>query len=347
MSGQLNRSVKILTLAKDLGIRIVNNPVADIINFCEKKIKKLSKDATDCHSLSDFLNWVAGKLGTSFEEIHSDSDLADIKAKYLKQGEKIFVTIDQEFSDDVLGITYRRFNQESWEPPFVSIIDCRGGNANRAYFTKWHEIAHLLILTDQLRLCFRRTQHLPDKDPEEVVIDLIAGKFGFYRPFIKPYITGEISFDQIEELRQSLCPEASNLASLIGFVKEWPEPCVLALCKEEFKKAERRQAHQGVFNFRSLPVPALRAVKVTINEAAKGNGIMIYPNMRVPECSIIHGVYNCENDYAEALEDLSWWKTSSGDVLPQQEISVKAKNFWGDTYALIIPKFNKAKPFKH
>lgn len=348
MAARLNQSIKLWKLAKDLGIRTVNDPVADILNLCEKRIKKLLKDATDCHFLSEFLGWVAGNLETSFEEIHSDSDLAAIKTKYLKQGEKIFATLDQEFSDEVLGITYRRSNRELWEPQFVSIIDCRGSNARKAYYTKWHEVAHLLILTDQSRLCFRRTQHLPDKDPEEVMIDLIAGKFGFYNPFIKPYINGEISFEQIETLRQSLCPEASNLSSLIGFVREWPEPCVLALCKQGLKKAESRSfALQNSFDFNAVPVPALRAVKITVNEAAKEKDIRIFPNMRVPERSIIHTVHNGGIDYAEALEDLSWWETSSGDVLPEQKISVKAKNYWGDTYALIIPQFIKTKRFKH
>ena len=340
MSMRLNQSTKIWRLAKDLGIRTVNDPVSDILNLCEKRIIKLLKEATDCHSLSAFLRWVAGKLGTSFEEIYSDSDLAEIKRKYLRQGEKIFTTLDREFSDEVLGITYRRLNRESWEPPFVSIIDCRGSNARKAYYTKWHEVAHLLILTDQSRLCFRRTLHLPDKDPEEVMIDIIAGKFGFYDSFIKPHINGEISFEQIDLLRQSLCPEASNLSSLIGFVKAWLEPCVLALCKEGLKKSERRQAiQQGGFNFNVLPVPALRAVKITSNEATKGINMLIFENMRVPERSIIHDVHNGETDYAEALEDLSWWETSSGVALPKQKISVKAKNCWGDTYVLIIPKF--------
>lgn len=342
MATRLNNSIKIWKLARDLGIKTSDDPVSDILNFCEKQIKKLLKEATDCPSLSDFLRWVAGKLETSFEEIHSDSDLLKIKAKYLKQGEKIFATLDQEFSDGVLGITYRRSNRASWEPQFVSIIDCRGSNASKAYYTKWHEVAHLLILTDQSRLCFMRTMHLPDKDPEEVVVDLIAGKFGFYNPFIKPLINGDISFEQIEALRQSLCPEASNLSSLIGFVKAWPEPCFLALCKEGLKKEESRQAIQGGFDFVTLPVPVLRAVKITVNEAAKKKNILIYPNMRVPERSVIYAVHNGETDYAEALEDLSWWETSSGDVLPKIKVMVKARNYWGDnTYALIIPKFNR------
>ena len=274
-------------------------------------------------------------------EIHNDFDLEGVKTKYLKKGERIFATLNQEFSDDVLGITYRITNREPWEPQFVSIIDCRGSNARKAYYTKWHEVAHLLILTDQSRLCFMRTVHLSDKDPEEVMVDIIAGKFGFYNPLIKPHITSEISFEQIESLRESLCPEASNLSSLIGFVKAWPEPCVLLCCKEGLKKSERRQAIQSSF-FDDLPLPVLRAIKVTANEAAKEKGITIFENMRVPEHSIIYDVHSGRAGYAEDVEDLSWWKTSSGDVLPKQKIMIKAKNYWGDTYALIIPRFYDA-----
>jgi hypothetical protein len=334
---RLRQSTKIWKLAEDLGIKTSNDPVSDILNLCEKRIRKLLKGATDCHSLSDFLSWIAGKLGTSFEEIYSDNDLMQIKEKYLKQGEKIFVTLDQELSDDMPGITYRRSNREAWEFPFVSIIDCRGKNAKRAYYTKWHELAHLLVLTDQSRLCFTRTLHLPEKDPEEQMVDIIAGKFGFYSPFIKPHINGEISFEQIDFLRQSLCPEASNQSSLIGFVKAWPDPCILLLCKAGLKKSEARQAIQTSF-LDELPVPVLRAVKVTVNEAAKEMNIKIFENMRVPEHSIIHSVYNCMTDYAEALEDLSWWETSDGIILPKHNILVKAKNYWGNIHALIIPK---------
>jgi hypothetical protein len=334
----LNQSTEIWKLAKDLGIRNVADPVSDIMAFCEKRIKELSK-GSDCKLLSDFLLWIAGRLGTSFEEIHNDAELAEIKSKYVKKGEKVFVTLEGEFSDGVLGVTFRRSSRESWEPPFVSVIDCRGGNARKAYYTKWHELAHLLILTDQSRLCFQRTVHLSAKDPEEVMVDIIAGKFGFYDSFITPLIKGEISFEQIEILRQSLCPEASNQASLIGFVKSWPEPCMLLLCREGLKKSAMRQSVQGSF-FNILPRPALRAVKVTVNDAARLKYFRIHENMRVPSRSIIHSVHACETDSAEAIEDLSWWETSDGLVLPEQKILVKARNVWGETQALIIPKFH-------
>ena len=68
------------------------------------------------------------------------------------RGEKIFATLEQELSEDVFAITYRRNNGEYWEREFVSVIDSRGSKASRVYFTKWHELAHLLTLIDQLRL---------------------------------------------------------------------------------------------------------------------------------------------------------------------------------------------------
>jgi hypothetical protein len=123
------------------------------------------------------------------------------------EGEKIFAGLDKELSEDVFAITYRRNNRETWEPEFVSVIDARGAKALRAYFTKWHELAHLLTLTDQLRLSFRRTHIAKDfNSPEEALMELIAGHFGFYGPMIKPHISGAISFDAIETLRQKALP---------------------------------------------------------------------------------------------------------------------------------------------
>jgi hypothetical protein len=78
------------------------------------------------------------------------------------------------------------------------VIDARGSKASRVYFTKWHELAHLLTLTDQLRLSFRRT-HVAKifNPPEEALMEVIAGHFAFYGPFVKPHLSGTISFDTI------------------------------------------------------------------------------------------------------------------------------------------------------
>lgn len=211
MAGRLKSSEPVWKLARDLGIAPSEDPIAAIIKFCERRVKEVLQTFPDCYTLPELLNCVAGKLGTVFETVANDDDLQRIQRKYVLSGETIVAGLDHELSEDVFGITYRRNHRESWEPEFVSVIDARGSKASRVYFTKWHELAHLLTLTDQLRLSFRRT-HVGTSfsSPEEAMMELIAGHFAFYGPFVKPHTSGAISFKAIDSLRQSLCPEASQ-----------------------------------------------------------------------------------------------------------------------------------------
>jgi Zn-dependent peptidase ImmA (M78 family) len=104
----------------------------------------------------------------------------EVKNDYLAKGEKRFVELSDFLAkEDDFGVTFRLGNRELWELEFVSIIDCRGNKSVRAYFTKWHEIAHLMTQTQQMRFAFRRT-HSSDQNPdEERLMDAIAGRFGF------------------------------------------------------------------------------------------------------------------------------------------------------------------------
>lgn len=338
MAPKLTHSPKIGKLATDLGLKNCKDPVNDILAFCEKKIKKFLKEYEDCVTLTDFLGWVAGRLGTSFEEIRTDDDLANVRSKYVQQGEKIFADLEALLSRDVFGVTIKKVNAEPWEGQYVSVIDCRGMKGRKAYYTKWHELAHLLILTDQMRLCFQRTLHFDDKDPEEVLVDVIAGKFGFYPPLIQPHISGKISFEKIETLRNSLCPEASYQSTFIGFTNAWLKPCLLLLCQPGLKKSQQRQLDQQMFSFGERPTPELRAVKVTANEAARDAGFSIPENMRVPKSSITHSVHNYGQDSGTAEEDLSWWESSDGRSLTKGAVLVQAKRLGDDVYAIITPK---------
>src|SRR5690606_15344170 len=108
------------------------------------------------------------------------------------------------------------------------LIDCRGDKRFRSYYTKWHELGHLLILTDQMRLSFRRTHVVRDeKDPEEMMVDVIAGTFGYFKDIVRPVTSGPVSWESIEAVRTRLCPESSRQAAVIGIVKSWPVPALL------------------------------------------------------------------------------------------------------------------------
>ena len=334
----LRRSYKILALADDLGIKASRDPVRAILNYCEKRTHRFLHDFPDCRTLTDLLEVAAAKLGTSFVEIRSDDDLEEVRMRYLRKGERGFAELHEELSDNTFGITFRRVNRKPWELQFVSVIDCRGAKHFRSYFTKWHELGHLLVLTHQMRLSFRRTHcGLEEKDPEEALIDIIAGAVGFLPQLVRPWTHGEPSFGKIEEVRKALCPEASRQASVLGFVAAWPTPCLLLKAELGLKRDEQRDLLQHSLQFHRGPTPVLRAVQVSPNDSARKSDLIVFQNMRVPERSVIHQVFSNSIPELRAIENLSWWESSGGIRLPNMEVLIQAQSTNETVHALITP----------
>ncbi len=334
----LKKRYEIQRLAADLGLRASEDPVGGIIAFCNKRLRGFLDEFPECGSLSELLGIAAQKIGTLFEEIRREEALQAVKSKYVEKGEKAFADLEGELSDDVFGMTFRRMNRKTWEPEFVSVIDCRGIKSHREYYTKWHELAHLFVLTNQYRLQFRRTHcGTGPGDPEERLVDVVAGELGFYAPLIQQHVNGEISFEAIESARERLCAEASRQSALIGMVKAWPGPCVLVKGEMALKKDEERAEGQLTFGFSAEPTPKLRAVRFTLNKDARARGIKLFRNLRIPERSVIHRVFAGADEYGEGTEDLSIWESSDGIRLPRCAVRVKARKAWDGVEALIIP----------
>lgn len=341
MAPKLNDNPMVHVLAADLELKSSANPVAEIVTFCRRKVLRFLADFRDCKNPSQLLTLVANKLGTQFIEIHSDADLDRVIQEFSRRGEKSFANLRNEFCEQDLGITLRLAAPARCGLPYVSIIDYRGQKARRSYFTRWHELGHLLILTDQRRLAFKRTHSLHEpKTPEESLVDVIAGEFAYFEPMVRPLAVGEISFATIERIRQALCPDGSFTSSVIGVTKAWPTPCLSIAAQMALKKGEADDA-QATFGFRTGPSPALRATSVTINEAARKRGIQMYPNFRVPAQSVIAKVFRDGLSEAEATEDLSWWRASDGTELPALPLKVLAKRRSDCVYALLLPKNTK------
>jgi hypothetical protein len=338
MAGTLRSSPQIWKLAQDLGVDPQSDPVAAILRFCNKRVQRIAREFK-CATLDTLLTTVAAALGTTFVEIHSDNDLIDLQKRYLAQEEKAFATLRTDLSGDVLAITYKLLNRKRWQRPYVSVIDCRGERRNRAYYSKWHELAHLLTLTDQMRLSFARThtQVGQSRDPEEALMEVIAGRFGFWQELLAPQAKGEISFEAIETLRTQQCPDASVQASLIGIANAWPSPCVLVYAGLGLKKRESDGLRQSTFGFSEPPLPELRVLKLQVNEFAKESGLTIFPNMRVPTSSVIYKVFSEQTSKAEAVEDLAWWSTSDGKALSPRRVRVRARRSGVGVQALIFP----------
>ena len=338
MSPKLNSSLTIHRLAADLELRPTANPVQVILAYCHRAVKKFLAEHGPVTSLGALLDLLADRLGTRIVEIRSNQELYKLQQEYVKRGEKIFATLDQELGEgECDGITFKLQSPALWEQPYVSIIDCRGWKNQRRYHTKWHELGHLLILTDQTRFAFRRTHAVyQPKSAEESLVDAIAGEFSFYRMILAPYLKGEISFEKIEDIRNKCCREASFYSSVLNISKIWPTPCIWVEAKLAAKKSQENGS-QHSFGFEPPAQKALRAVHMNPNDAARAEGISMIPNFRVPRKSVIYRAFEEQLSSAMAYEDLSWWESSDGTRLAARKVRVHAKRIGESVHALIVP----------
>lgn len=337
MTGRLNQSLMIRTLAADLGLRSSTDPVGAISKYCHKKVSQFLSSLPGCSDPQALLDCVANKAGTEFREIHCDDDLSAARAEFLNKKEMGFVRIHEELNGTVLGITLRRLNAQPWELPYISIIDCRGENKIRSYYTKWHELVHLLVLTDQTRLVFRRTHvEVQSKSPEESLVDVIAGSFAFYPAIVREHGRGEISFEKIESVRAVVFPEASQQSALLGIFKSWPSACILVEARLAHRVGEGPGPQQS-FSFKNHPIPELRAVHANVNDEANKAGVRVIPRFRVPRESVIHKVFTERIPYSESTEELSSWTSTAGERWQGGSVLVKARLRGDAVQALLIP----------
>jgi hypothetical protein len=334
MGSALKHSLPVQRLACDLGFRLCADPVTAILQHCDSKIEQIMRGLPDCDSLDQMLDWVANKVGTLFEIVRTDSDIQTIKKKYLQKREFAFVGLESLLAgENDLGVTIALSRAEDWEPRFVSVIDYRGNKSCRAYFTKWHEIAHILTNPSGVPISHAAAS---SSEPVERLMDLIAGRIGFYAVISCRHIAGEISFAAIENLRLKLCPQASHQSALISFTKFWPSPCILVSARLDYKKDEAAKLQQGSLFDDDRPQPKLRAVHVSMNDATRElDGFSLFPNIRVPADSIISRIYSNHECYGEAIEDLSWWE-ASGERRPSFPVRVEAKRAGEAVDALIV-----------
>jgi len=125
---------------------------------------------------------------------------------------------------------------------------------------------------------------------------------------------------------------------MIGIVKALPQPCILIQAQLALRKGETARAAQKVIDMGLAdPTPVLRAVYVTVNDAAREQAINFQKNWRVPDESLIACVFE-SGGYAASLEDLSWWMTSEGSHLAACPVMVKAKKNWDTVVALLVPR---------
>jgi hypothetical protein len=248
------------------------------------------------------------------------------------RGETGFAQLPKDFEDSY-GVTLRLLKRRDWEPECVSVIDCRGSKKYKSYYTKWHELAHLLTLTQQGQLKFRRT-HAERQAADEALMELVAGYFGYWSEILQPHLTGDLTFDTLTQIRSQQCPEASWQSFVHAVIDRWAAPAVYVKAAMGLKRAEERQRNQ------TSPwlIPAggkLRLADVVVNESARLRGAGLFPNMRVPEQSILHRIHAQQESPGSAAECLSMWESSQRGALASCAVVVTARRAYDAVEGLI------------
>lgn len=344
----LNRAPEVLAMADALHLPSSVRPVDEILAFCREKIAGWLRGRRNLPSMTELEAIVCEKLHLIFEEFHSDHELKEIIRKYCAAGEYAFASLAADFDDKTYATLLERSKATRYSRDrYVAVVDCRGAKSSRRFFTRWHEIAHLLTLYRQLELPFHRSRD--DNSSLERLMDKIAADVGFYEPIIRPVLNSEIvrggglTFDAIENVRQQFCREASFQATLKACVSRVNHPVLYVEASLALKKNEREMlaSEQTEFLPRTLPRKKLRAVVTVPNSAAHGM-IELHRNMQVPATSIIYRTFFGDEALGDAFEmvgreNLRDWKHSDGSSLPELDVRVHARRFPGGVYAMICP----------
>jgi len=276
----------------------------------------------------------------------SDGDPATAEASAIN----IRLPIGQPERGEHAPLNY--YPQYNWISPdqragdrYVAVIDCRGSKGARRFFSRWHEIAHLLTLYKQMELPFHRSTI--DRDPTEKLMDVIAGEIGFYKPIFEPVLIselknqGQFTFALVENVRSEFCPDASTQATLNACASHIAEPVIVLEIGMSFKKSEMRVlgSEQLALIPEKPPTPQLRALSSMSNAAARKVSLLIPRYMRVPKISILAKVFGAEGNAAlassEAVEDLAWWTSSDREALPHTQVFVQAVKLGSHVLAIV------------
>lgn len=349
---RLDRHPQVVQLAKELGLQGSGDWIAKIQRYARDQVEIMIRQArVPIRSLDKLLQLLADRLSVTIEYVGSDADLERIATEHqFSHAEYRRLVCDLD-DPEIDGLLIKNPDARPGSREFLAVVDARGDQASRAYFTAWHEVVHLLITPSQRAFegVYRSISATRPKDPEESVVDAVAGELAFFEPLVRPVVNavlagnGRLSFDLIEEVRKRAAPGASFYATAIAVVRLAEQPALLVQVKPALKAEEVRQICSGQQELDLGGVtPELRA-KLRLTDAiptrtAKTAGLRIFKKMRVPERSVLTEVYRSAVDVvASRAENQDWWETSSAGALPSLPLLVEAVRRGLYVYGLISP----------
>lgn len=319
MMARITLDHDVRAVASQLGVPLRTDPAKLIVDRCVQRVAAWAAELGPVENLEELLEVVCDKLRLRFEVIETDNDIARIQSKYLGEKELAFADLHREFTAKTDAVVFRLRTAPEWSNArYVAVVDGRGQKRYRVWFSKWHEVAHLLA-EPQTKFVFRRTQAFK-REPIERLMDQIAGALAFHEPLFVPRLVDRgllhrpPRLAELASFAESEHPYASLQATIAAAIKHHKLPLVLVEAKPALKSGERKSAK-----------PRLRAVTTAHNPVALRKRIFVHRNMRIPARSIIAAVFagKPRAEHRSSVECLSWWE-SAGERLPPREMTVEA-----------------------
>lgn len=337
---------KIRELARQFGLDSRGNCAQRLNDHALQRVKEFTS-LLAAESTGTLLQLVAGMLSVRVLFIGDDSDIPRYASEYAGVWPTLGAQLREEFiKSDTMGLLLAHPSPSRGERRNLAFVDARGDRAVRAYFTAWHEIAHLLLQPPQLSFAgFRRVtlDIAESKDPIESLVDQVAGQLAFYEPFVRPELerelgrTGRLTLDGISRIKDAVAPEASFSAAANALVRMMTDPYAFLVAEMRLKPREARSLNSDQLSLISPrpPEAKLRLASAFANDAAISAGFKIFRNMRVPASCIIARVHDpvVPQESCSGENQDNW--ESSGRHLPSLPIAVEARRFGNVVYAVV------------
>jgi hypothetical protein len=324
-AAQIDEDPEVRRIAKVLGLEGTHLK-ARLCDAAEKRVaRRLDQLGISAERLQDVHDVVLDMTGLRVVRVANDEDLKRLSKEY-RSNPAIPVQLELEFGSNTEALVFRDGRADPRTPAFTAVVDARGDRKWRAWFAERHEPAHLLVPDPGGNVLWRRTT-MVRPEPVEQVIDAIASRVGFWGPIVVPAIDAALKrtssvLQAFEEVRRTLAPEASREASYRAFAQLVTFP--LAIVRSDYG-CRRADVANVAGSW------ALRALTVIHNDAAERAGIIVRPNFRVPEHSVVHaahadgvGIVRVQDD------DLNAWRTEAGRPLAKasRPITVTTHRRW-------------------
>ena len=333
---------ELVSAARRLGLPTHGDIEPLLIEHAVKKVRTWIAAHGKPATLSDLLQKIAVSFAVEIIEIHSDEDVEALHSRIPPAREPVLARLTHELDDSTDAVIFQRQNRDAWEMPFLAAINCRGWHRSRGYFSKWHEVIHLLLDGQQLRFAFRKTS-AKKKHPEEILVDKIAGVVAFHPDLFQPVLArevaraGRLTFDVVERVRGEIAPDASRESTLYACLRKSTDPVYFISARLGYKRSETTQLDDLLSGLSetNAPQPKLRVRLASASPAVPSLGIRVHENMQVPETSVAAEVFNSGERSAHRREALDIWQTSDGGSIGSGDIEVEASRRGDEVWCLL------------